>query len=132
MTDEEIKDYWRTAYCNEKHKKEQLEKQIQIDAEQIRALQKQNGELTDRVKELQADNDARKFAMAMSEKVEKQLREQIEKMKCCKNCKYRYCGRSSISIDKDENRTFHNWNKEKQEYCDVGRNGKYQCWELAE
>ena len=41
------------------------EKQIQIDAEQIRALQKQNGELTDRVKELEA---------------------QIEKMKCCGNC----------------------------------------------
>ena len=37
------------------------EKQIEIDAEQIRALQKQNGELTDRVKELEA---------------------QIEKMKC--------------------------------------------------
>ena len=36
--------------------------------------------------ELKADNDARKFAMAMSEKVEKQLREQIEKMKCCYNC----------------------------------------------
>lgn len=31
---------------------EPREKQIQIDAEQIRALQKQNGELTDRVKEL--------------------------------------------------------------------------------
>ena len=30
------------------------EKQIQIDAEQIRALQKQNGELTDKVKELEA------------------------------------------------------------------------------
>lgn len=30
---------------------EPREKQIQIDAEQIRALQKQNGELTDRVKE---------------------------------------------------------------------------------
>lgn len=29
------------------------EKQIQIDAEQIRALQKQNGELTDRVRELE-------------------------------------------------------------------------------
>ena len=41
------------------------EKQIQIDAEQIRALQKQNGELTDRVKELET---------------------QIEKMKCCSNC----------------------------------------------
>jgi hypothetical protein len=46
---------------------EPREKQIQIDAEQIRALQKQNGELTDRVKELEA---------------------QIEKMKCCYNCKH--------------------------------------------
>lgn len=43
----------------------QLEKQIQIDAEQIRALQKQNGELTDKVNELE---------------------QQIEKMKQCGNC----------------------------------------------
>ena len=27
MTDEEIKEYWRNAYCNEKHKKEELEKE---------------------------------------------------------------------------------------------------------
>lgn len=33
---------------------EPREKQIQIDAKQIRALQKQNGELTDKVKELEA------------------------------------------------------------------------------
>ena len=45
----------------------------------IMELEKENAEL-------KADNDARKFAMAMSEKVEKQLREQIEKMKCCYNC----------------------------------------------
>ena len=32
---------------------EPREKQIQIDAEQIRALQKQNGELTNKVKELE-------------------------------------------------------------------------------
>ena len=32
---------------------EPREKQIQIDAEQIRALQNQNGELTDKVKELE-------------------------------------------------------------------------------
>lgn len=44
---------------------EPREKQIQIDAEQIRALQKQNGELTDRVKELES---------------------QIEKMRNCANC----------------------------------------------
>ena len=49
---------------------EPREKQIQIDAEQIRALQKQNGELTDKVKELEA---------------------QIEKMKCCENCTHKYC-----------------------------------------
>lgn len=48
---------------------EPREKQIQIDAEQIRALQKQNGELTDKVKELEA---------------------QIEKMKCGQNCKHSY------------------------------------------
>ena len=44
---------------------EPREKQIEIDAEQIRNLQKQNGELTDKVKKLEA---------------------QIEKMKNCKNC----------------------------------------------
>ena len=32
-------------------------------------------------KELKADNDARKFAMVMSEKVEKQLREENEELK---------------------------------------------------
>ena len=42
-----------------------FQKQIQIDAEQIRALQKQNGELTDKAKELEA---------------------QIEKMQNCRNC----------------------------------------------
>ena len=41
--------------------------QQQIDAEHIRALQKQNGELTDKVKELEA---------------------QIEKMKSCRSCKH--------------------------------------------
>ena len=50
---------------------EPREKQIQIDAEHILALQKQNGELTDKVKELEA---------------------QIEKMKCCYNCN-NYCHR---------------------------------------
>ena len=38
-------------------------------------------ELEVKNKELKADNDARKFAMAMSEKVEKQLREENEEAK---------------------------------------------------
>ena len=45
--------------------------QQKIDAEQIRALQKQNGELTDKVKKLEA---------------------QIQKMKCCDNCQHCGCG----------------------------------------
>ena len=43
---------------------------------------------TEATKELQEEIKACKFAMTMSEKVEKQLREQIEKMKCCANCKH--------------------------------------------
>jgi hypothetical protein len=57
--------YWELL-CSIVDFAEPREKQIQIDAEQIRALQKQNGELTDRVRELEA---------------------QIEKMKCCGNCR---------------------------------------------
>ena len=59
---------------------EPREKQIEIDAEQIRALQKQNGELTDNVKELEA---------------------QIEKMKCCGNCQKlrgRFDSKTNINI----------------------------------
>ena len=61
-----------------------------------------------------------------------ELEAQIEKMKCCGNCRFDYCERSSECIDKDGNRTFHCWNEEKEKYCDVGKNGKYQCWEIKE
>ena len=70
---------------------EPREKQIQIDAEQIRALQKQNRELTDKVKELEeelieADNATDVFN-AQEKRIE-ELEAQIDKMKCCGNCKY--------------------------------------------
>lgn len=52
------------AYFSESSMKQALvkfaeprEKQIEIDAEHIRALQKQNGELTDKVRELEAYNE---------------------------------------------------------------------------
>ena len=69
------------------------EKQIEIDAEQIRALQKQNGELTDKVKELEqelieADNATDVFNA--QEKRIAELEAQIEKMKCCENCAWWY------------------------------------------
>ena len=41
----------------------------------------QTCEQAEKIKELKADNDARKFAMAMSEKVEKQLREENADLK---------------------------------------------------
>jgi len=37
---------------------------------------------------LKEDIKARSYAMAMSEKVEKKLRQQIEEMKCCENCSH--------------------------------------------
>lgn len=43
--------------------------------------------LINKIGELKADNDARKFAMAMSEKVEKQLREENAELKTEKGCK---------------------------------------------
>lgn len=62
MTDEEMIEeqnaYYMAGYpsrrSENKTDKDEREKQIEIDAEQIRALQKQNGELTDKVKELEA------------------------------------------------------------------------------
>ena len=59
------------------------------------------------------------------------MEEQIEKMKCCENCKYGYCDWGSESII-DGKRQCHAWNKEKEEYCDIGYQGKYQCWQLKE
>jgi predicted RNase H-like nuclease (RuvC/YqgF family) len=83
---------------------EPREKQIQIDAEQIRALQKHNGELTDKVKELEKENERLKGDLELWESgacratnidkcgVVKELEAQIEKMKCCYNCSKWYDG----------------------------------------
>ena len=102
MTKEELKqeveDWWNNTFKvfylthNQLDKMcsdllEPREKQIQIDAEQIRALQKQNGELTDKVKELEA---------------------QIEKMKCCYNCRH---------------------SRTEYEHC---RTNKHEKWEIKE
>ena len=54
---------------------EPREKQIQIDAEQIRALQKQNGELTDKVKELEAQIEKIK---CLNEEIIKALNECLD------------------------------------------------------
>lgn len=59
---------------NLEYKIENFENKIEHHQEVISALQKENAEL-------KADNDARKFAMAMSEKVEKHLREENADLK---------------------------------------------------
>ena len=109
----------------QKHSENWYNKYKQAE-EKIAELEKENAEL-------KADNDARKFAMTMSEKVEKQLREQIEKMKCCGNCKYGYCSISSV-IEKDGKSLLHCWNIDKRAYCDCGNleGEKYQLWEIKE
>ena len=65
---------------------EPREKQIEIDAEQIRALQKQNGELTDKVKELEEKLANADYQLEGRDLEIKELKAQIEKMKCCANC----------------------------------------------
>ena len=75
---------------------------------------------TEATKELQEEIKACKFAMAMSEKVEKQLREQIEKMKNCNNC---------CNFEKDEDGL---WNCKKGSFfCNCMGKGCKE-WELAE
>lgn len=70
---------------------EPREKQIQIDAEQIRALQKQNGELTDENERLKGDLELWESGACRATNLDKcgvvkELKSQIEKMKCCENC----------------------------------------------
>jgi DNA repair exonuclease SbcCD ATPase subunit len=64
------------------------EKQIEIDAKQIRALQKQNGELTDKVKELEEKLANADYQIEGRDNEIRELKEKIEKMKCCGNCKH--------------------------------------------
>ena len=67
---------------------EPREKQIQIDAEQIRALQKQNGELTDELK--LTNNECKEMREELKQRIREnqKLCEQIEKMKSSLNCKH--------------------------------------------
>ena len=73
------------------------EKQIQIDAEQIRALQRQNGELTDKVKKLEEELEQAKkvkvvehfeaYGQCRDSRRIAELEAQIKKMRNCANCK---------------------------------------------
>ena len=114
------------------------EKQQKIDALHIMELQKQNGELTDELKTLREsikDYGAGCYENGLRNGRRK-LEAQIEKMKCCGNCKFGYkCSLFSTQIHKEngvEYQTQAKWNKEKEKYCNVGYSGKYECWEIKE
>ena len=106
--------------------------EIGCPCEKYKSWKEENAELKEEWQEQVQKATDEGYARTLLQIENDKLKKQIEKMRNCGNCKYGYCGGSSISIDKNGNKTFHNWNKEKQEYCDIGKNGKYQCWELAE
>lgn len=133
MTDEDVSITYENNifYCTKDNTK-----WISVDGEnwygeeeRIKELEKENAELKHNKKTVAHLADC--LEEKMKERIE-ELEQQIDKMRNCGNCKYGHCGGSSISIDKDGNRTFHNWNEEKEEYCDIGYQGKYQCWQLKE
>lgn len=90
-----------------------------VELEHIVKLEKENAEL-------KADNDARKFAMTMSEKVEKQLREENAKLKkqlenrSCSNCR-----RSKTGCPNDGScHNFSLWQPLKIQNCKKGEEKK--------
>ena len=83
LNQEDVKDFLYGLYFDSA---EPREKQIEIDAKQIRALQKQNGELTDKVKELEEKLANADYQLEGRDNEIRELEAQIEKMKVCQNC----------------------------------------------
>ena len=65
----------------------ELQKQVEIDAEHIIALQKQNGELTDKVNDLEDKLANADYQLEGRDNEIRELEAQIEKMQNCRNCK---------------------------------------------
>lgn len=82
--------------------KSELEAQIEIDAKQIRALQKQNGELTDKCRMLEEKLANADYQLEGRDLEIKELKAQIEKMKCCYNCKHSRTEYEHCKTDKHE------------------------------
>lgn len=98
--------------------------------------EKEQRELIDKVKELEEKLANADYQLEGRDLEIKELKAQIEKMKCCGNCKFGYkCSLFSTQIHKEngvEYQTQAKWNKEKEKYCNVGYSGKYECWEIKE
>lgn len=61
----------------------------EIVAEETKELKEQNKELTLKVSRLESDCDAYNYSQRTYQEEIKELKAQIEKMKCCGNCKQR-------------------------------------------
>ena len=66
------------------------------------ALQKQNGELTDKVKELEEKLANADYQLEGRDNEIRVLKEQIKKMKCCANCKHSITEYEHCKTDKHE------------------------------
>ena len=116
-----------------KELKEEIEDWKACHEHQLELMKGLNDRIADLEKMLSEQYPDLKQSLDWANEREKELLEQIEKMKNCQNCKWQYCECSSAFIDKDTGKeTKHCWNEEKEKYCDVGFEGKYQCWELKE
>lgn len=73
--------------------------QQKIDAEQIRALQKQNGELTDELALINKECKDMREELKQRIRENQNLCEQIEKMKCCMKCEHWYYYKSFCDKD---------------------------------
>lgn len=87
---------------------EPREKQIAELGERCLQLQKDKGNLTDRVRELEAENEQIKNSDTLCKLIGEQkikiaeLEAQIEKMKCCYNCKHSRTEYEHCRTDKHE------------------------------
>lgn len=126
MTKEEIQknsEHWYNKY-------KELERELTVEKDLHQEEINLHLHAEDYIKSLEKENKTLEGCLLAEQEHTQMLEQQIEKMKCCGNCRFDYCERSSECIDKDGNRTFHCWNEEKERYCDVGKEGKYQCWEI--
>ena len=140
MTDEEIKQKFKETYPDFMYGDTPLSPYFDIWCYAIEIMEWENNKLLDvinnqdvKIADLEKENKNLEGCLFAEQEHTLMSEKQIEKMKCCQNCKWQYCECSSAFIDKDTGKeTKHCWNEEKEKYCDVGFEGKYQCWELRE
>jgi chromosome segregation ATPase len=126
--EEPKKNHWYEMYELECLRTKELQNQIETDAKRIIALQKQNGELTDKVNDLEDKLANADYQLEGRDNEIRELEALNEKMKCPQNCRYGsisvWCD-NSISIDCEKEKYLHEDN-----WCDFCK--KCKEWEIKE